>query len=101
MSEEHSEELILILGRIFDSISKLLPIAESTVNNGRSCKGKYYDEGGYSLFNKGIFHHWGTSYEEFESGPASYTVAIVELQNGKIVEVLPSELQFVDEVSND
>lgn len=56
---------------------------------GTNCWSKDYIE-------KGIFHCWGVSYEEFESGPGNYTVAIVELPDGTIKEVLPSNLKFVD-----
>lgn len=47
-------------------------------------------------FASGIFHTWGSNYEEFESGPGNYTVAIVELEDGRVVEVLPKDLIFTD-----
>ena len=34
--------------------------------------------------NKGMFHQWGVNFEEFETGPANYSVAIVELDDGSI-----------------
>ena len=40
---------------------------------------------------KGKFHQWGVNFEEFESGPANYTVAIVELDDGS-VEMVPANL---------
>lgn len=46
--------------------------------------------------NEGLFHQWGCSYEEFESGAGNFTVAIVELTDGTIEQVLPSNLKFVD-----
>ena len=45
--------------------------------------------------NEGLFHKWGNAYEEFETGAGNYTVAIVELADGTIAEVLPSNLKFV------
>jgi hypothetical protein len=51
-------------------------------------------EEGFS--REGLFHKWGNAYEEFESGPGNYTVGLVELSDGEIVEVLPSHLKFVD-----
>lgn len=30
------------------------------------------------------FHQWGCEYEEFESGPGNYTVAVVEFADGSI-----------------
>lgn len=53
--------------------------------------GKWEDD--YS--NNGVFHQWGAAYEEFESGAGNYTAAIVEMSDGTIVEVLPSNLKFV------
>lgn len=55
----------------------------------RKCKGRYmeYDkqERRYreQEFQEGLFHQWGNAYEEFEDGPGNYTVAIVELPDGK------------------
>lgn len=46
--------------------------------------------------NAGLFHQFGCSYEEFESGAGNFTVAIVELTDGTIEEVLPINLKFVD-----
>ena len=46
--------------------------------------------------NYGIFHQWGNSYEESDAGFGNYTVAIVELSDGTIAEVLPSNIKFVD-----
>ncbi len=45
---------------------------------------------------KGLFHQWGVNYEEFETGPGNYTVAIVELLDGKVKEVTPDLIQFVE-----
>jgi len=42
----------------------------------------------------GVFHQWGAAYEEFETGPGNYTVAIIEQPDGTITEVLPSNLKF-------
>lgn len=38
---------------------------------------------------EGKFHGWGSGYEEFESGPGNYTVAIVEFPDGKVDTVMP------------
>lgn len=46
--------------------------------------------------NEGLFHQWASSYEEFESGPGNFTVAIVETYDGFIHEVLPTNLLFID-----
>ncbi|QHF03298.1 hypothetical protein N015_13135 [Pseudomonas asturiensis] len=45
---------------------------------------------------EGKFHGWGSGYEEFESGPGNYTVAIVEFPDGKIDTVMPYLIRFLD-----
>jgi hypothetical protein len=47
---------------------------------------------------EGIFHVWGVNYEEFESGTGNYSVAIVEMQDGSVVEALPQDVIFIDSV---
>jgi len=44
----------------------------------------------------GYFHEWGTDFEEFESGPAQFTVAIVEKKDGSVVMVAADMIQFID-----
>jgi len=46
--------------------------------------------------NEGLFHCWGSAYEEFESGTGNYTVALVEISGGNVVEVLPSNITFLE-----
>ena len=48
-------------------------------------------------FNDGLFHQWANSYEEFKSGPGNYTIALVEIEDGTIVEVLPCNIKFIKE----
>ncbi len=68
----------------------------------RKCKGRYmeYDkqERRYREreFQEGVFHQWGNAYEEFEDGPGNYTVAIVELPDGKVVTPEAKDIQFID-----
>lgn len=62
----------------------------------RKCKGRYYRKGTYHDFELGYFHKWGCNYEEFESGPGNYSVAIVELPNGEVVMPMPDDIQFID-----
>ena len=47
--------------------------------------------------NEGLFHQWANSYEEFESGPGNFTIALVEIEDGTIVEVLPCNIKFIKE----
>jgi len=46
------------------------------------------------LVGTGVFHCWGSSYEEFEDGPVSYTMAIVELRDGSIITPNPQDIVF-------
>lgn len=50
------------------------------------------------IFDLGYFHEWGCSYEEFETGAGNYSVAIVELPNGKIVTPSPNDIEFIDKI---
>ena len=34
---------------------------------------------------EGTFHEFGVAYEEFENGAGNYSIAIVELPNGEII----------------
>lgn len=39
--------------------------------------------------------HWGLSYEELRDGVGTYSVVFVMLEDGKVIEVHPSLIQFV------
>lgn len=42
--------------------------------------GQWYTE----VVEIGLFHGWGVEYEEFDTGPGNYSVAIVELPDGQV-----------------
>ncbi len=46
--------------------------------------------------NHGVFHQWANAYEESDTGFGNYTVALIELPDGTIESVLPSNIKFVD-----
>lgn len=47
---------------------------------------------------EGWFHCWGVEFEEFESGPANTTVAIVELvKDHRVVTINPNQVRFLDD----
>jgi len=46
--------------------------------------------------HNGIFHAWGVAHEEYEHGAGNYSVALVELPDGTVKEMLPSSIQFVE-----
>jgi hypothetical protein len=47
--------------------------------------------------NEGKFHQWGLDFEEFESGPGNYTIAIIENEAGIIEKILPHNVQFISD----
>ncbi len=59
-----------------------------TTKPGTSC----YDA---EFIHKGLFHQWASACVEGENF-GNYTVAIVELPNGEVVEVLPSNIKFTE-----
>jgi hypothetical protein len=48
---------------------------------------------------EGWFHQWGNGYEEFESGPGNYTMAIIELPDGRVVTAMPEDVRFLQETT--
>lgn len=65
----------------------------------RVCRGKYWtggSNGHYEEFENGIFHQWGSGYEEFENGAGNYSVAIVELPDGKVVLPSADDIRFTE-----
>lgn len=48
------------------------------------------------VIGTGIFHGWGHAYEEFESGPGNYTIALVEMSDGSVLTPNPHEIMFVN-----
>jgi hypothetical protein len=78
---------------------KWIPIEYNTLSSKTSCHrvrvdgtGKWEDD----FTHEGVFHQWANAYEEFESGAGNYTVALIELKNGEMVEVLPSNITFIN-----
>ena len=45
---------------------------------------------------EGVFHEWGVSFVEFESGPGNFTVGIIELPSGEMIEIEVSAIKFID-----
>lgn len=42
------------------------------------------------------FHAWGVEYEEFNTGPGNFSVAIVEDAHGKVHTFQPEQITFLD-----
>lgn len=48
--------------------------------------------------HEGVFHQWANAFTEFENCIGNFAVALVELPDGTISEVLPSNLKFVEPI---
>jgi len=44
----------------------------------------------------GVFHTWGSTFEEFDNGAVQCTVAVVEMPDGSIVTPDPVNIKFLD-----
>lgn len=59
-------------------------------------KDKIEGTGCWSDFiHEGTFHQWANSYEEGENNFGNFTVGLVELADGTIESILPSNIKFV------
>lgn len=41
-----------------------------------------------------LFHEWGLDYHEFEEGGCSFTVGVLELDNGQIILIEAAHIRF-------
>ena len=65
----------------------------------RHCKAVTWEKGEHFEV-EGQFHQWANGFEDCgEAGIANYTVALIELDNGKIVECPPDTVVFLDRIS--
>ena len=46
-------------------------------------------------FRDGVFHGFGTDFEEFESGPAPFSIAIVEFPDGTVEMPRADRIKFL------
>ena len=62
----------------------------------RRCKAEMR-ENGKAIPVEGLFHQWANQYEDCgDAGIANYTVALIELDDGRIVEAIPDTVVFLD-----
>lgn len=61
----------------------------------KTVEGKKYSE--KVEVGKGVFHGWGSDYEEFETGAGNYSTAIIEMQDGTIKNPHVEMIQFNDQ----
>jgi len=59
----------------------------------RKVSGRYWEDGKYIPFVSANFHQWGL--ETAPDSGTAYSIGIVELSDGKIVVVLPTDLTFL------
>lgn len=45
---------------------------------------------------EGLFHVWGSDYEEFDAGPGNFTTAVIERADGKIETPPANMIEFID-----
>ena len=65
----------------------------------RLCNGYYYqyaNNTGFTEFSNGKFHRWGENYEIKNNTVIPITVAIVELEDGKIIIPAADMIQFIN-----
>lgn len=92
LTEEEREELARLLNDRCIKVAEYVPHAIESL---RPCRAAYYDKGTkVEVF--GVFHRWGSQYEEFEAGPGNYTTALVEAEDGKVYECIADSVQFLD-----
>lgn len=51
----------------------------------------------YRELGEALFHQFGVAYEEFDSGPAPYTTAIIELEGGIVKSIPVENIRFLGE----
>ena len=68
----------------------------------RKVKCRFWDkETKQYIVAEGLFHQWGCDFEEFQCGIGNYTIGIVELPGGRIVETVPENIQFLKEANDE
>lgn len=45
---------------------------------------------------RGFFHTWGSRYEDFETGPCNFSVAVIEDESGKVHSIPVEQVTFDD-----
>ena len=63
----------------------------------RRCKASVWADG-KKVPVEGLFHRWSAQCVESEDGIGNYTVALIELDDGRIVEANPDTVVFLDTI---
>lgn len=51
------------------------------------------------LIGEATFHSWGVEHEEYDSGPGNLSTAIIELDDGTVVNHPVEQIQFIVPIS--
>jgi hypothetical protein len=89
------KSLTFLLIGLKEGMREFLKPEEQVIESMRPCKATYYDKGD-RIDIEGRFHRWATNYEEFESGPGLYPVALVEEPSGQVRECIANSVKFED-----
>lgn len=66
---------------------------KQNAENNLTMKQAAYDA---DFVREGLFHCWGSDFEEGENTVASVTMAIIETPNGQVEVVYPNRVKFLD-----
>ena len=84
-----------LLTELKEGMHEFLKPEEVVIESMRPCKATYYDKGD-KIDIEGRFHRWATNYEEFESGPGLFPVALIEEPDGQMRECIATSVKFID-----
>lgn len=84
-----------LLTELKEGMHEFLKPEEVVIESMRPCKATYYDKGDM-IDIEGRFHRWATTYEEFESGPGLYPIALIEEPDGQMRECIATSVKFID-----
>lgn len=81
---QYSEEPI-----ISTNLNRPILISKGVRKEGTNC----WEE---DFIHDGLFHQWGTSFIEEAEHNVPYTTALIEVEDGTIIEVYPFNIKFID-----
>jgi hypothetical protein len=70
---------------------------EDAMNEGRKVSASVWvkvDGKNEKIWIEGVFHKWGTTFEEFSDGAVEATIGIIEVADGKIYKAFPEDMKF-------
>ena len=79
----------------FKSWTETGAVDDKAVAGLRPCVGDRW-EAGKKIKVFGYFHAWKADYEEFETGPGNFTMALIEDEGGKVWSCIAESVRFLD-----